>query len=136
MSRFLLSGFLLMAFAIAGCNKEQNTAKPAYDDFPEVISDSLMFSYRFNTGYQTGDTIFPLLLVDDTLQVILNISEYKSGWLEIILYSQNNEILSFPRFMHEIDTTLIVPVPVPYHHIRLITEKFTANYQIKLTGIY
>lgn len=124
-----------VALGIIACTKEQNSEKPAYDDAAEIINDSLLFSYRFNTGYQTGDSIFDLFLGGDTLQMELNIAEYKSGWLEIALYNNENEPLLFSRFMQNTDTMLTAAIPLTPHRIRLITEKFTARYHLKLAVV-
>lgn len=125
--------FLLALAFMFSCNDDKNSERPAYDSIPVCVNDSLMFSYSFHTGYQTEDTFYLLEIDEDTLQMQIRISDYKSGYLDLALYAADTTLLWFSRLRNDMDTTFQSYFPAPPVLIMMTTDRFTASYFISMS---
>lgn len=124
---------IILILTIASCTKEKNTAIPAYDSFPTIENTSNKFSYRFNMGYLSIDTLVALKFSHDTVNIYLSIHDYKSGYVGCFLSDSKDNFVSISSVNRNIDTTLQRVNQDTTKRWRFLTHKFTGNFLFEIS---
>ncbi|MDK2910917.1 MAG: hypothetical protein PWR20_2485 [Bacteroidales bacterium] len=123
----------IIILTLVSCSKEKNTAIQAYDSIPSIVNNGDKFSYKFNIGYLSIDTLIALKFSHDTMHIHLSIHDYKSGYAGCYLIDNENNFLSISPLTRNLDTTLQRINHDSLKKCRIHTHKFTGNFLFEIS---
>jgi len=128
-----LISLVFFYLAFVSCQKEKNSATPAYDTIPNIVNTADKFLYSFNIGYLNIDTLIPLEYDHDTMNIHLKITDFKSGYAGCYLRGNGVNILSFSALSANKDTSIQVINADTARKWRFLSHKFTGNFVFEIS---